>query len=144
MNRIKKCILLTLAIVFPFLTINAQAETNAACRMNYQTAKHGKTKIDISSDHSFSIFNNNSSPKTYVVQYTNGIMYQNPYYSPNANKTLTITVPAGQTVAQPAERVGSPAYFSLAGNYLTQAETTIKLDGKLIAHCTNKNIAAIF
>jgi hypothetical protein len=112
--------------------------------MQYQNAKHGRTKIDIFSDHAVSITNTTGMTKIYHIEFDNGIMYQNPYYSPNAKKTFDIAVENGKSYFYGPERINQGAYFSIAGNYLTQATTIIKMDGKTIANCTNKNIAAIF
>lgn len=128
-------------LLFPIL---AQAETSTQCQMYYITAKHGHTEIPVSSDHSFSITNTTGSTKTYHVTYTNEVMYTSPWYSPIAKKVFDVTIANGQTINEPTERLMQSAYFSVAGTYPTKATTTIKLDGKLLASCTNKNTASIF
>lgn len=140
----KKCTIITTILSTLLLSSLGHAETKADCNMLYQNAKHGGSKIPIFSDHIFSITNTTGGTKIYDIEYENMIMFQNPYYSPNAKFTHRVAVNNGQTFQATPQRISATTHFSMSGNYDTQATTIIKLDGKVIAKCANKNIAAIF
>lgn len=140
----KKCILITIILSPLLLCSLGHAETKAQCTMQYQNAKHGTKNIGIFSDHIFTITNNTGMTKVYHIEYENMIMFQNPYYSPNAKFSHEVAVNNGQTFQATLQRINRNASFSIEGNYPTQATTVIFLDGKVIARCSHKNIAAIF
>lgn len=139
----KKCLMIGfITLTIPMM---ANAETKASCFMDYQNGKHGYDKrIDIFSDHSYAITNTTGKAKTYHIEYRNSIMFQNPYYVPNASKAFDIVVENGATVTSLTERINHDTYISMAGTYPTQAITMIKLDGKIIKYCEHNNVAVIF
>lgn len=142
MYKMKNCTLIAiLALSLPTLSV---AETKATCMIYGQSGKHGKTKIPVFSDHGFSITNPFGVAKVFHVEYQNAIMYQNPYYSPNAKKVIDMPVDAGKTLIYGPERINQAAYFSIADRYPIQATTTIAVDGKVIARCSNTNTMTAF
>ncbi len=138
----KTCIIAgILALTLPTL---GHAEIKAGCAMVYQNAKAGSKKIPVFSDHIFTLTNNTGITKAYHVEYENFIMFQNPYYSPNAKFVHDFSLSNGQTLQATQQRITGMARFSMTGKYPTEATTTIYMDNQVIAKCTNKNVADIF
>lgn len=116
----------------------------ADCRMFYVTAKAGSKNVPVSSDHSLTIRNTTGAAQVYHITYSNGIMFTAPWYSPIASKEFDIVVNNLETKGLPNERIMQTSNFYTKGTYPSQALTTIKLNGKLVGYCENKNNVTIF
>ena len=109
----------------------------ATCAMSVILAAHTALPTDFSSDHGVSITNSSSVPMNYKISYYHEVM--NMF---NDKMTLNIMVNPGQTYTD-IRRFTNKKVWDNSGQYYTRAVTTITLEGRKIASCSNNNYAYI-
>lgn len=118
------------------------ASENVSCFMQKIEATHStKDKRTVNSYHNILIINEGSE-KTYHIDHRNQFM-SGSYWYDNNRKQYDITLQYGQDHAENFA-LSNELIFSKAQQFETQAVTTISLNGKILKHCFNKNVALIY